>query len=151
MKGQTSTVALPGASSDSSDTTLTFRLDNAATGGGQAVTVVGRQIGADSYTARVWVQSNGVLQLQLQRSGKSLSVLNLKDVAYVAGEPVHIRFQVTGTVTTTVQAKVWTTGAEPADWTRSVTDTTAVLQAAGSVGLGLYVSASATAGSTVSF
>ncbi|WP_158261891.1 PKD domain-containing protein [Labedella gwakjiensis] len=151
VKGQTSTVALPGASSDSSDTTLTFRLDNAATGGGQAVTVVGRQIGADSYTARVWVQSNGVLQLQLQRSGKSLSVLNLKDVAYVAGEPVHIRFQVTGTVTTTVQAKVWTTGAEPADWTRSVTDTTAVLQAAGSVGLGLYVSASATAGSTVSF
>ncbi|RUQ81652.1 PKD domain-containing protein, partial [Labedella gwakjiensis] len=151
MKGQTGAVALPGASSDSSDTTLTFRLDNAATGGGQAVTVVGRQVGVDSYAARVWVQSNGVLQLQVQRSGKSLSVLNLKDVAYVAGEPVHVRLQVTGTGTTTVQAKVWTTGAEPAAWTRSVTDTTAVLQAAGSVGLGLYVSASATAGSTVSF
>jgi PKD repeat protein len=151
VKGQTSSASLIGATSDTSDTTVAFRLDGSATGGGQFVSVTGRQVGSDSYAARVWVQSSGALQLQLMRSGTTLSVMNLADVAYAAGTTVHMRVQVSGLGATTLSAKAWTTGAEPAAWTRTIQDTTAALQAPGAVGLGLYVSSTATAPSSVSF
>jgi PKD repeat protein len=150
-KGQTSAVSLPGAVSDSSDSVVSFRLDNAPTGGGQYVAVTGRQVGSDSYVGRVWIQSNGVLQLQIQRSGTIVSSVNLTGVTYKAGDVINLRFQVTGVGTTTLSAKAWTTGAEPAAWTRTIQDTTAALQAPGTVGLGLYVSSTATAPSSVSF
>ncbi|SEN55178.1 hypothetical protein [Cryobacterium luteum] len=44
-----------------------------------------------------------------------------------------------------MRAKVWKLGTtEPATWQRSTTDATAALQAAGGVGVSLYVSGSAT-------
>jgi PKD repeat protein len=151
VKGQTSAVSLPAVVSDSSDSVVSFRLNNAPTGGGQYVAVTGRQVGSDSYVGRVWVQSNGVLQLQIQRSGTIVSSVNLTGVTYKAGDVINLRFQVTGVGTTTLSAKAWTTGAEPAAWTRTIQDTTAALQAPGTVGLGLYVSSTATAPSSVSF
>ena len=49
--------------------------------------------------------------------------------------------------TTTVRDKVSKTGTtEPSAWLRSVTDSTAGLQAAGHVGFGSYVSSAATNG-----
>jgi hypothetical protein len=57
-----------------------------------------------------------------------------------------MRVLVTGTSPTTVQAKVWPTGTtEPATWQAAATDSTAGLQAAGSVGVQAYLSGSATA------
>ena len=56
-----------------------------------------------------------------------------------------MRFQVTGTNPTTVRAKVWKVGAaEPAAWLVSTTDSTAALQAAGGVGMWVYLSSAAT-------
>jgi len=53
--------------------------------------------------------------------------------------------QAVGTAPTTFRAKVWpATQAEPAAWQASVTDSTAGLQSAGSVGLRAYLSAAAT-------
>ncbi len=51
---------------------------------------------------------------------------------------------VTGTTTTTLQAKVWKVGTtEPVSWLLTTTDATpAVLQAAGDLGMLLYVSGS---------
>ncbi len=51
----------------------------------------------------------------------------------------------TGTVTTTLRAKVWPAGApEPTAWTLTGSDTTTGLQTTGSIGLGTYLSSTAT-------
>jgi PKD repeat protein len=146
-KGQTRSMALSGATSTSSDTTFSFTVDQAPTAGGQYVAAVGRQVGAENYNGRVWVQSNGVLQVQLRRGDTILKTVNLA-ATYTPGDTVHVRFQVAGSGTTTLGISAWTTGTQPASWNLTTTDTTASLQAAGSVGLGTYVSASAAAAST---
>ena len=62
-----------------------------------------------------------------------------------AGTLLHVRVQVSGTGTTRVTASVWADGtAEPAPQLVR-TDTTATLQASGSVGLAAYTSGTATA------
>ncbi len=49
------------------------------------------------------------------------------------------------TAGTTVRLKVWPAGQpEPAAWQTTATDTTAALQAPGAVGIGAYLSSSAT-------
>ena len=144
-KGQTRSMMLPSVSASSTDSTVSFRIDKAPSGGGQFVSVVGRQVGADSYSARVWVHSNGVLQLQLQRGGTVLKAVNLTGVPYSVGQKVFVRLQVTGSGTTTLNARAWTTGAEPTVWQATATDTTAALQAAGSVGLSTYLSGTSAA------
>jgi hypothetical protein len=56
-----------------------------------------------------------------------------------------VRVQAFGTSPTTFRAKVWKVGTpEPADWTASVTDSSAALQTAGHIGVGTYLSGSAT-------
>ncbi len=63
-----------------------------------------------------------------------------------AGTLLHVRVQVSGTGTTRVTASVWADGtAEPTTPQLVRTDTTATLQAAGSVGLAAYASGTATA------
>jgi len=58
-----------------------------------------------------------------------------------AGGKLNTRTQVTGTKPTTIRLKVWAaSAAEPASWQLTATDSTAALQAAGSVGLTAYVS-----------
>ena len=62
-----------------------------------------------------------------------------------ANEVLNVRFQVSGSGTTNLAAKVWKDGdVEPAGWTLSATDTTAGLQGVGGVGLWAYLSGSAT-------
>jgi PKD repeat protein len=148
--GQTRTVTLPELMSTSTDSVVSFSIAEAPASGSQYVSVIGRQVGSEAYTARVVVQSNGVLQLQVRRGATTLKAVNVSAAVYAAGKPVSVRFQVSGVGTTTLNAKVWTTGAEPAAWNVTTTDTTAALQAKGTVGLGTYVPASAPT-TTVSF
>src|SRR5690606_32116285 len=62
-----------------------------------------------------------------------------------SGDRLNVRVQATGTSPTTFRAKVWKVGtAEPSDWIASVTDSASSLQGAGAVGLGTYLSGSAT-------
>lgn len=137
--GQTRGLSLGSVSSASSDSRVSFLIDRSPAAASQYVTVFGRQVGADSYSARVIVQTNGLLQLQLGQNGTNLKVVNVPAAAYTPGQPVNVRLQVAGTGTTTLKAKVWTTGSEPADWILTATDTTASLQTSGSVGLGFYL------------
>ena len=60
------------------------------------------------------------------------------------GDQLRVRFQVSGTTTTTLLAKVWRSGtAEPASWLLTTTDATpAALQGAGDLGVLVYVSGS---------
>ncbi len=62
-----------------------------------------------------------------------------------AGDLVNVRTQAFGTSPTTLRVKVWAVGGEePANWTASVSDSTAALQVAGGLGLRTYLSGSAT-------
>ena len=67
-------------------------------------------------------------------------------LTYRAGTPLHVRVQVSGTGTTRVTASVWADGTvEPTAPQLVRTDTTATLQAAGSVGLAACTSGTAMA------
>ncbi|ROR80757.1 PKD repeat-containing protein [Plantibacter flavus] len=142
--GQTRSARLAGVSAAGTDSSVSFTIAQAPTGGGQFVSLVGRRVGTDSYTARAWVQANGVIQVQLMRGTTVLRAVNLTGVAYTPGAKVNFRSQVSGSGTTTMQAKAWIDGQAEPNWQAATTDTTAALQAPGAVGIDTYVSGSVT-------
>lgn len=142
---------LGSVSSSSTDIYAELASDKPASGSGLYFAVIGRRIaGSGEYRAKAYVTSTGTVNLSLIRttatgvettiqSGVTISGLN-----YAVGDRLAIRLQVAGTGITSVRAKVWEVGtAEPASWQRTVTDATAALQAAGSVGVTTYLSSSA--------
>ena len=143
---------LGSVSSSSTDMYLELASDKPVTGSGLYLSAVGRRIaGSGDYRAKARVTSTGAVGLSLVRttaSGAETAIqsdLTIGGLNYAIGDRLALRLQVTGTGTTTVRAKIWEVGtAEPAGWQRSVTDTTAALQAAGGVGLTTYLSSSAT-------
>jgi PKD repeat protein len=146
--GQTRTATLPAVSTTASDSVVSFTIDSTVTVG-HFVSVIGRSVGSESYSARVYTHSGGV-QLQILRGETTLKAVNLTGLAYTKGDTINVRFQAIGSGTTTLNAKAWTKTAEPTAWQLSTTDTTPTLQKAGSVGLRQYVSASGAA-TTVAF
>ncbi|RWZ59707.1 PKD domain-containing protein [Labedella populi] len=150
--GASRSAALNTVSESSTDSVVSFVVPALTTGGGQYVTVVGRQVGSEKYSAVALLTANGTIQLQLARGGTKLQTLNLPGTTYAADSTVTIRVQVFGTAPTTIRAKAWTDAqTEPATWQVSRTDTTAALQTAGTTGLVFYVSGSSTAPGTIRF
>jgi PKD repeat protein len=149
--GSSSYAYLGSVSSSATDMYLELASDKPASGSGLYLSVVGRRIaGSGEYRAKAQVTSTGAVNLSLIRttaSGAETTIqsdLTIGGLNYAVGDRLAMRLQVTGTGTTTIRAKVWEVGtAEPASWQRSVTDTTAALQAAGGVGLMTYLSSSA--------
>ena len=143
--GSSKTSSLAGVSSNATDLTVSFGLDKMPTGGGAFVSAIGRDIGSTNYQARVWVQSNGAVQLQLLQGGTAIQLVNVTGLTFTTASTLNVRLQVFGTSPTTVRAKVWSAVAiEPAAWLASATDSTPALQVAGSVGLRSYLSGTAT-------
>ena len=149
--GVTTTAFLTGAAATSTDLTLTLALDKVPTATA-FLDVIGRRVAANQeYDGLVKVTSSGAVQLNLRKLNGSATAVNFGTAATVAGLTlsagalVNVRLQVEGVGTTTVRMKAWANGtAEPAAWLITGTDTSAALQAAGSVGLRTYVSSSAT-------
>ena len=142
---------LGSVSSSATDLYLEVGSDKPASGSGLYLSAVGRRIaGSGDYRAKALVTSSGAVSLSLIRTTAGgaettiQSALPIGGLNYAVGDRLAMRLQVTGTGTTTVRAKIWKVGtAEPANWQRSVTDTTAALQAAGGIGLTTYLSGSA--------
>lgn len=149
--GATRTAVLSASPVSAAQTSVTFSLDQAPSGGGQFVSLITRQIGTDRYVTRAWIQASGVIQLQVQRNGSTIRAMNLAGTAVAAGTEVHLVTRTTGTTNTTIEAKAWTGEVEPTAFQLSIVDDTAALQGAGAVGLGFYLSGSAAAATTVSF
>jgi PKD repeat protein len=133
------------------DLRMTVTLDKITTGNGVYLDVTGRRVSAgNEYQANLILQPGGRLQVGLTAVRSSTEVAlqpltQLAGVTYAAGSPLAIRLQVSGTAPTTVRVKVWPAGSpEPAAWQATATDSTAALQAAGSVGVAAYLSSSAT-------
>ncbi len=144
-------VNLASVSAPQSDLLLSFGLEKAATGGGVQVSAYGRRVsGQGGYGGKAKIASNGAVTVELVRQASTGAETSIQagaatGVTYAVGDLLNVRVQVLGTSPTTVRAKVWKVGTvEPATWQRSVTDTTAGLQASGSVGLFGYHSSSAT-------
>ncbi|MHA7145106.1 PKD domain-containing protein [Arthrobacter sp. TmT3-37] len=151
--GVTNNAYLAGVSSTATDLRMTVSADKRATGNGIYVSPIARRVlGAGSYQAKIVLRSTGAVGLSLARAnatGGSEVVLqpaiDVPGLTLAAGDILAVRVQASGTNPTTLRAKVWKSGsAEPAAWQRSVTDTTAGLQAAGGIGINMYLSSTAT-------
>jgi PKD repeat protein len=139
---------LPGVSTTAADSAVTLSLDKIGNGGGTFLGVAGRRVASSEYRGKIKVAADGSVTLQITRlAGGTETTLSQVSAGFsvTAGQAVRLRVQVTGTSPTTVRAKAWRTGTtEPGSWLLTSTDTTAGLQAAGSVGLMAYLSGSAT-------
>jgi PKD repeat protein len=151
--GSTLSGWLGGTTRSDTDLRLTLALDKVATGNGVYVDVVGRRVSLNNeYRARLVFSATGRITVQLTALRGTSSAVGLApaitlptSVTYAAGSQLQVRLQVTGTAGTTVRLKVWPAGQpEPAAWQTTATDTTAALQAPGAVGIGAYLSSSAT-------
>lgn len=152
-----STAYLNAVSSQSTDLTVKVTADKRPDGGGYFVSLIGRRVGTNNeYRAKAWVSSTGQVTLYLVRvlggAETTLTTQVVSGVSFTAGDQLQIRLQADGVSPTVLRAKLWSAAdTEPAAWTTSFTDTTAsALQAAGSVGLLVYVSRTSTVGTVTS-
>ncbi len=147
---------LTGVSAPEADAVISFGLDKVANGSGAYLSTQARRIASQgAYVAKTQITGTGAVTLGLSRfnSAGTETVIQasttIAGLTYAVGDKLTVRVQAlqTNATTTTVRAKVWKTGAtEPTTWQRSVTDTTAGLQAAGHVAFSSYVSSGATNG-----
>ncbi|KAA1422788.1 PKD domain-containing protein [Mumia zhuanghuii] len=143
-------MSLNGVSSSSTDLTLTTSVDKAATGGGTYLSFHPRRIAnGDHYFADVRLVAGGTVSLSIGKivagAETALASGTITGLSVAAGEALQVRVAASGTSPTTLRAKVWKAGtAEPAAWRLTATDTAASLQTAGGLGLGTYLSSSAT-------
>ncbi|GAA3608852.1 PKD domain-containing protein [Microlunatus ginsengisoli] len=148
--GQGPWAQLAGVSSSSVDLTAGMVLDKRPNAGAVYAGTIGRRVGSNDYRLKAKVDSAGAVTLYAIRTSggeTALSTLIVPGLTYTPGARLNTRLQVTGTAPTTIRGKVWlSTAAEPSTWQVSATDSTAALQAAGSVGIHTYVSSSATNG-----
>jgi hypothetical protein len=118
--------------------------------GSTYLTFLVRRVSATTnYQSQVRITSAGVVTLVLQKvvngTATTLRSVTVAGLTYTAGMPLQVLTDVSGSGTTTLQAKVWQDGTTvPATWTASATDTEAVLQAAGSIGLSQYIGSTVT-------
>lgn len=141
------TTYLSGVNAPDTEVQVELGLDKAATGGGVYQSVYARDIaGKGSYSAKIRYMSNGTVGVSLNRGDAYLvPQTTITGLTYRPGDRLTVRVQATGTSPTTLRAKVWKTGeTEPVQWQLSATDSTSALQAPGRIGLGGYLSGSAT-------
>jgi glucose/arabinose dehydrogenase len=154
-KGQARSAALAINARDV-DQTFTVWTDTAPSGSGLYAYAVSRRVdAATEYRTFLRFTGGGVnLVASVLTAGKETVIGGPVSVAgagtFAAGQRWHLRVQVRGASPTTIRARAWLDGtAEPTTWNLSVTDATASLQVAGSVGLMAYLSSSATSAKAV--
>ena len=112
--------------------------------GSAYASVLARRVGALDYRSRIIVAPNGSVTAQIQQTNTTLASA-AAGITVSAGDALHVRFEAVGNSPTQLRLKVWKVGtAEPTGWTLSAADSTAGLQAAGHMGLGVYLGGSVT-------
>jgi trimeric autotransporter adhesin len=156
--GSSASAALASVSSTDTEVRVGVALNEAQTGGGTYVSVIGRRISSTSdYRVKLKYASTGVVTEVLESvvggTETALKTVVVPGVTYTPGMVLNVRLQVTGTSPTTLNVMVWANGTtQPTAWQATITDSTASLQVAGAVGLLAYLSGSATnAPETASF
>lgn len=133
------------------DITVKVKTDKVAAGSGEYTYLLGRNVGTSTqYRGRVIFNPTGSVQLQaatlISGTEKFLgSAVTVSGLTHTANTYIRIRMQLLGTNPTTIKMKAWLDGtAEPTTWQYTVTDSTATLQTAGSAGLLVRLSTTAT-------
>ena len=136
------------------DTDLSVRVygNKSSIGGAQYLYLVGRRVGngAAEYRAQVRLVLGGAIGVQLFRYvGGTLTAIGseaiVPNVTYASGKALRVRLQAVNTSPTTLRARLWEDGqTEPTTWLTSASDTTAILQAPGGVGLRTNISPQST-------
>jgi PKD repeat protein len=142
---------LKGLTLGDTDATVDVAMDQAATGGGEYLYLGARHTGsgtsAQDYRLQAKVTSTGVVQLSLLKvvatTTTTLKTVTLSGVTYSPNLILHLRFQVSGTSSVTLQGKLWTGSTEPTAWTVASTDASSPLPS-GAPGLWTTLSGSAT-------
>jgi len=150
--GPSATIGAPSAADV--DITVDTSIDKAPTGGGVYLQMGARKVGNSEYRTTVKLLSTGVVQLQLVKivngTSATLKAITVSGLTYAAGQSLTTRFQISGSSSVTLNAKVWKTGtAEPTGWVASATDASATLATSGAVALYPYLSGSSTSGAVV--
>ena len=120
--------------------TGTLALDRVPTGTNAYAYVLARASGNNAYRAAIRVATTGAVFVQLKKSVSNVESNVGSEVAagitVIPGSPIGFRFRVVGS---DLSLRVWNaSGAEPAAWTVTGSDSTAALAGAGSVGLRTY-------------
>jgi PKD repeat protein len=117
--------------------------DKAPDSSGMYATLLARRVGTSDYRVRVRAMSTKTtltLYRMVNGSMTSLGVVTVPGV-FEVGDTLRMQLRLSGSGTTSLQAKVWELGTtEPASWQLSTTDSTASLQGPGGVGLESYLS-----------
>lgn len=125
----------------------TLRADAVPEGAGAAaLTLVARQTDTGAYQTRVRVESGGTVRLYIMRDEAALGGASfVLPARYRAGDPIHVKIQVSGTGETSIAAKMWADGTpEPTTWQLTGTDRTGGMQQPGAVGIRGSVSSGVT-------
>ena len=129
-------VGVPAAADVAVIGTITF--DRVPTGANAYAYVLARANGTNAFRVAIRVATSGKVYVQLKKSLSNVesnlgSEVAVPGLSLVAGSPIGFRLRVVGS---DLSLRVWdATGSEPADWTVTGSDGTAVLQGAGSVGV----------------
>ena len=162
-------IALPRAGSSrgatlnsvsAADVDISFRVaaDRRPAGGTVWVYAPARRVGNNEYRPKILLNSNGTIQVHagvvLNDSESGLgNAATVSGLTYVANQFIWVRAQVTGANPTTIRVKAWADGtSEPTGWQYTATNSAAVLQGTGGVGLRTYTgSGTSNAPVTMSF
>ncbi len=150
--GRGATANLSGVSTTDLDLSFELSLDKipAGTNAGVDGATVLRRTAGGVYQAFTRVKANGSVRVDFNKvvGGTTTAIgsaLTVPGLTLTAADTLEVRAQATGTGPTTLRVKVWKKGsAEPAAWQVVVTDSTAGLQAPGSIGLFPFLNSSAT-------
>ncbi|WP_427004283.1 LamG-like jellyroll fold domain-containing protein [Pseudarthrobacter sp. H2] len=148
--GASRTAYLTSLSAAPFDGSVKVSADKIANGGGMYVSLVGRRADNNDYRAKVKIASDGVVSLYLTKVINDVQTtlagpFTIPGLSMAVNDPLVIRLKLDGTGPTNLSGKVWrASGTEPAAWHLTASDSTAVLQTAGSPGLIGYLSGSAT-------
>jgi hypothetical protein len=116
-------------------------------GSGVHLSMVGRKTASGQFRVKVKVTTAGWVTLTPIRTTSAGvetaigSEVRVGTIVLQPGTKLKARLQVTGANPTTIRARAWLASqTEPSTWTVSVTDSTAGIQSAGSVGFVGYTS-----------
>lgn len=134
-----------------SSTKVDFAFDKPATGtGGSYLILSSRRSGSNEVRLKARLMADGSVRLSAWTVVAGTETLSGKEVVvagltYTAGDVLSLRFDVSGTTTTSLSGKIWpVAAAEPTSFPLVSTTTVAEAQSAGSVAVQGYLSASAT-------
>lgn len=145
--GQSDVAQLPGVSSRDVNYTASVSLSQVPNGGGAYVSYSARKTSAGVELLTLQFKSNGSVVMKLSRLvGSTETTLASGTVPKVtSSDTVAMRFQVTGTGTTSISGKAWNANnAEPSNWLLTASDTDSNVQKAGNIAVRAYLSGSTT-------